>query len=259
MSSVSTDNVIAEFYRGSMAQNLFIEGSSDIDLMHVVVLPKDYYFGLNRYGFDDGTRQSVEGGNECVQYEALKFIRLLTKGNPNVITSLFLQPDHYLVDTLAFNVIKRNRNLFLSKEIYYATMGYANSQFHRMEILAPKHAGAKRKERIEKAGHDPKNACHLILLLLMLVEFMDTGVFHPYRTIDRNYLLDIKTGKIGLDEIKSSAQILYHAAEDGLKKLDLPDKPDIDKVNQVCVETIETAHLNMFQYAWREESRYFLE
>src|SRR4051812_30660265 len=90
------DYSIITAWRGSIAHGTYAPSSDpnsidDKDLMCVDILPLDFYWGLH----DDymGRRQTVEikeGEWDVVCYEFLKMVRLLKRGNPNVISLLWL-------------------------------------------------------------------------------------------------------------------------------------------------------------------------
>jgi predicted nucleotidyltransferase len=76
--------------RGSHSHGLYIppeeeHGTDDIDIMNIVVPGLDTYFGLSEYG-RRGSKDYWEGEYDVCSYTLEKFIRLLLKSNPNVIS-----------------------------------------------------------------------------------------------------------------------------------------------------------------------------
>ena len=100
--------------------------------------------------------------------------------------------------------------------------------------------GSKRKALVEQFGYDCKNASHLIRLLRMSIEFLDTGELIVKRP-DAEELLEIKRGEWELERVKEEADVLFKLAEKAYNKSTLPERPDAEYVNKICVEIIRTA------------------
>lgn len=96
--------------------------------------------------------------------------------------------------------------------------------------------GEKRKALVQKYGFDVKNAAHLIRLLRMGVEFLQTGSLRVYRDTDREYLMQIKRGEIPLDVVKAEAEKLFADAKVACDKSPLPDKPDRRAINELLFD-----------------------
>lgn len=247
-------------YRGSVAHNMFVPKSDpnsidDIDLMGFVFGRESDYFGLTEWG-SRGTKEIKVGAWDVVLYEIRKAVRLLLQGNPNILSMLWVSPEHKLIYDAPYRALIEHRDLFVGKHIYNAFAGYAHAQLEKMgvrnpaelrEYLAiiaemkyrgihPNHKGevfpeperatgelrnvaawnseklykrlvhyhkkgknlgymgGKRKQLVLEYGYDCKNAAHLIRLLRMCVEFLDTGTLVVKRP-DAAELLSIKTGK----------------------------------------------------------------
>lgn len=123
-------------YRGSESHGTTLPpedefGTDDVDLMGAFVHPLEHYFGFGR-------RQTLErwvGEYDIVEYEIGKFVSLLLKSNPNVISLLWLPPKSVLVSSPAHERLVEGRNLFASKAVYDSFCGYANGQLRRMTRL----------------------------------------------------------------------------------------------------------------------------
>lgn len=230
-------------YRGSIAHGMFVPGTDphsidDRDIMAVCIPPLDYYFGLNEFG-SRGTQEIKEGEWDIVVYELKKFIRLLSRGNPNVLAMLWLKPAHYLKLTEVGRHLLDHRNLFVGRHVYHSFSGYAQSQLHRMTHMAFKgYMGEKRKGLVEKFGYDTKNAAHLIRLLRMAIEFLKDGVLQVERE-DASELLAIKRGEWTLDQVKAEADRLFPLAQEAYDRSELPQQPDMEKITRLCMEMLE--------------------
>ena len=231
-------------YRGSISHGTYKPNSDpnsidDKDLMGICIPPFDYYYGLKTFG----SRGTVEIEKDVqtirwdiVLYELTKAIRLLEKGNPNILSLLWLEPQHYLKITKAGQMLLDNRHLFVGKHIYHSYVGYANGQLHRMTHAACKgYMGEKRKRLVEKYGYDCKNGSHLIRILRMGIEFLVDGELHVLRK-DAQQLLEIKAGEWSLEKVKAEAEKLFTEAKMAYIKCQLPVKPDHAEVNDLCVE-----------------------
>jgi len=105
-----------------------------------------------------------------------------------------------------------------------------------------KNRNPARAETEKLVGYDTKNAMHLVRLMKMAKEIITTGEVNVVRTDDREELLDIKHGKRSYDELVAWAEEqdkeLDNIYESG--KSPLPKTPDTKKLNELCVEVIES-------------------
>lgn len=279
-------------YRGSKAHGMFVPSTDpnsfdDIDLMGVYVAPLEHYLGFGR----SETCDRFIGEWDVVSYELRKFVNLLVKNNPNVVSMLWLKPEDILFKNDIGDALIRHRDLFSSKLAFTSFAGYANGQLKRMTHLnqgalseianrteqleslnvtfidgVPKlpagapartielarqymelrsryfsgYMGHKRKGLVEKYGYDTKNAAHLIRLLRMCVEFLNTGVMNVWRS-DAQELLGIKRGEWSLEKVQSEAELLFQAAHDAKESSPLPDEPDKQQIEQLLVDLL-TVH-----------------
>lgn len=230
-------------YRGSVAHGMYIpsddpDSIDDIDLMGVCVPPVDYYFGMKQYG-SRGTLEIKDGKWDIVVYEAKKMVHLLAQGNPNVLSLLWLDsPDHYLNITEAGQLLIENRRIFSAAHVYSSFTGYAHSQLKKMEsFVFNGYMGDKRRRLVERHGYDTKNAAHLIRLLRMSIEFLDTGSLRVLRQ-DAEELLEIKRGLWSLPQVKNESNRLFGLAEGAYMRTKLPPRPNMEVVNKLCVNII---------------------
>jgi predicted nucleotidyltransferase len=210
----------------------------DKDLMGVCIGPEDIYIGLDNWE----TKEVQFEEYDSVCYEFRKFVRLLIKSNPNVLSMLWLAPEHYIYKNWVGDLLIHNRNLFVSKQIYKAYTGYAYSQLKKMEAFNKEgYMGEKRKQLVEKYGYDTKNAAHLIRLLRMGTEFLNTGELVVLR-YDAPQLLDIKRGLWTLDQVKKEAEYEFKRADAAFDRSVLPNTPDIKGI-KVLVKVAIRAYI----------------
>jgi hypothetical protein len=86
--------------------------------------------------------------------------------------------------------------------------------------------GEKRKAMVRKYQFDVKNAAHLIRLLRMGAEFLETGQLSVFRTTDAAELKVIKRGGWTLDQVKAEAERLFAGIEEARRRSPLKQKPD---------------------------------
>lgn len=250
MSAPPTDpNCIFACYAGSVAHgthNPDPESIDDIDLLGCVTLPLGYYFGLNAHGYGKGTKEVKEGRYDIVYHETRKFVRLLAQGNPNLIVSLWVKPEHILVCTDAGRTLLDHRDLFAGKHVYGRFLGYARGQMKRMtnpDARYQGYMGPKRRQLVDAYGYDTKNASHMVRLLRLCIEFLETGFMTVDRAgIDGAELRAIKNGAFSLPSIQQLAGDLFDRASAAYNASTLPDGPDMDAINALCTQIIEQTH-----------------
>jgi predicted nucleotidyltransferase len=233
-------------YRGSIAHGNYCPSSDpdsidDKDTMALCVPTKEYYMGLKTFG-SHGTKEIKKNEWDVVAYEARKGISLLSKGNPNILSMLWVNPRFHINLTPAGQLLLSHRRLFVGKHVYRSFSGYAYSQLHKMESFKTDNAymGKKRKELVTRFGYDCKNASHLIRLLRMGIEFLTDGELYVERE-DAAQLLDIKKGRWTLEQVKAESDRLFNLVQEAYIHSKLPEHLDYDAINQLCVDIIETA------------------
>jgi hypothetical protein len=127
------DNLILLGYRGSIAHNMYIPSTDpdsidDKDIMGVFIAPIEHYIGFGR----DEVKEKFIGVWDAVSYDVRKFIRLLTKCNPNVLSLLWLEDDHLIYEHPLGAKLRANKQIFVTKAAYHSFVGYAQGQFKRM-------------------------------------------------------------------------------------------------------------------------------
>jgi predicted nucleotidyltransferase len=231
-------------YRGSIAHNMYVPpgqpgATDDIDLAALNVPPIDYYFGTANV-FSKGTEEIKDGATDLVVYELRKAINLLAKGNPNMLSLLWLKEQHYIKVTTTGRKLLANRKLFVGKSAYFQFAGYAASQLCKMTTRQDYggYQGDKRRQQYQQFGYDCKMAAHLIRLLKMGVEFLQTGNMQVYRQ-DADMLLQIKQGQWSVDKVTDLANSLFADLKDARASSTLPESPDTEAINRLSIDLIE--------------------
>jgi hypothetical protein len=274
-------------YRGSHTHGTYIPpiddtGHDDIDLMTVYIDPRiSTYFGTD--GQTWSGREAKIGPWDGVSYQLQHFAKLAAAANPNVLSMLWLRPEHYLLLGSAGKILIEHRDMFSSRLAAKSFAGYAMGQLKRMtawkdeqaagcgcdgawhapecplraergrgsaKLYATGFMGAKRKALVKKHGYDTKNAAHLIRLLRMGREFLATGRLNVWRE-DADVLISIKRGEWSLQEVLDAANAEEARLNEFRFMSPLPEKPDFEAINQLvtllmCRELVSSAYREAF-------------
>jgi hypothetical protein len=127
------DGMILLGYRGSIAHDMFVPRSDpdsidDKDIMGVYVAPIEHYLGFGR----TDVKERFIGEWDAVSYEVRKFIGLLLKSNPNVLSLLWLPERHLIYEHELGRYLRAQKHLFVTKKAYHSFTGYAYGQLKRM-------------------------------------------------------------------------------------------------------------------------------
>jgi len=130
------DGLIMLGYRGSVAHNMYVPSNNpnsidDKDILGVYIGPEEHYLGFGR----QDVFERFIGEWDAVHYELKKFVGLLRKNNPNVLSMLWLDEMHYIFQSDIGRELIANRHLFASKMAYHSFSGYAHGQLKRMTHL----------------------------------------------------------------------------------------------------------------------------
>jgi uncharacterized protein len=111
---------------------------SDHDFKGVAIPPKEYFLGyLNKF-----EQAETLDPIDCTIYDIRKFIELAADCNPNIIENLFVDDESIVRTTYSWDLIRNQRDLFLSRKAQHTFSGYAISQLkrintHRKWLLNP--------------------------------------------------------------------------------------------------------------------------
>lgn len=227
--------LILKTYAGSLSYGTNTP-ESDTDFRGVCIPPVEYIWGLNRFDQKESNQP-----NDEVIFSLEKFVRLALDNNPNILDVLFVD-DRSIVFINKFGQELRDmRQNFLSKKVYKSYGGYAYAQLKRMTSLgSDANITGKRKASFDQFGYDTKNAMHLIRLLTMGIEILNTGKVEVYRS-DRESLKNIRLGLHTLKGIEEEAISLREELDQAFRLSSLPESPKYDKINDWLISTHERA------------------
>lgn len=123
-----------KYMAGSHSQNLF-GPDSDVDYHGVYFAGIDSILGLG----DDYQEEVSDEKHDETYHEFGKWMRLLSKGNPNALESLFV-PKEMVVGEIhpVIQKVLDNKDKFVSKEVVKALAGYAHTQIGKARGLGKK-------------------------------------------------------------------------------------------------------------------------
>lgn len=215
---------------------------SDMDIMGVCIPDKAYILGIKRFEqYQENTnksssgRRNTENDVDITIYSLPKFIHLLIGNNPNIIETLFASENCILYCNEFGRMLIDNVELFASQKSYYTFSGYAYSQERK---LLTKEPIGNRKGGVDKYGFDTKFAYNLIRLYYEVIEILKDGVITlPH--IQREKLIDIKEGKVSLDDILGEAKELKALADKAWTESKLQKSADVKRINDLQIRMLE--------------------
>lgn len=143
-------NKIYEAIVGSQSYGTAI-ATSDLDIKGVYTQPLDDILGF-------GYTEQVNKGKDETYYEVKRFLQLLKTGNPTVLELLWSPEDCIKLTTPQFELIRANRDKFLTKKCRDSFGGYAVQQIKKARGLDKKMNWEK--DRITKK--DIMDFCYVI-------------------------------------------------------------------------------------------------
>lgn len=247
-------NVQYEVIMGSMAYNVS-QDSSDMDIYGFAIPPKELVFphlsgkilGFDDYdlGFKqfqqhhilDPTAMAGKGREyDLTIYSIVKYFKLITDNNPNMVDSLFVPRNCVLHSTSIGERVRENRKLFLHKGCWHKFKGYAFSQMHKMKTKSPE-MGSKRKEMVDLFGYDVKFAYHVVRLLDEVEQILTLHDLDLTRAAEQ--LKAIRRGEWSEQQVVDFFASKEKDLEEVYEKSTLPYKPDKSKLRTLLLECLE--------------------
>lgn len=203
---------------------------SDTDLASIFVASKNNYLGLDRIEKMDLSNVSKDINNknkpdavDHISYELLYFCKLALSGNPNIFEILFTNTNSLWKITNHGLEVLNNRFYFVSKLLYKKFKGFSFSQLKRFK---------------RENFNNFKLAMNSLRMLLQLEELLDScSLSYPLK--DFEYLLKVKQGIIPVNIILDDIEYLENICERKFDTTYLNEKPDYNKINNMCIKIIE--------------------
>jgi hypothetical protein len=131
--------LLYKFRRGSHAFGLATE-TSDIDTGGCFIAPQRALYGIRGH-YEMPTeyqKQVASYKNDDVRYEIGSFVELLTKSNPTALEALYAADDCVEYVHPLFQVLRDNKEMFVSKDALISFWKYAASQIRKARGLNKK-------------------------------------------------------------------------------------------------------------------------
>ncbi|MFC4592434.1 nucleotidyltransferase domain-containing protein [Sphaerisporangium corydalis] len=236
---------------GSGVHGTAIAGTDDRDEMGISLEPPEYVMGLRRFDQyvyrtqPEGVR-SGHGDLDLIVYSLRKWMRLATTGNPTVLLPLFVPAEEIVSIDAVGHDLRARVDMILSRRAGHRFLGYLRSQRDRM-VDHPDGKRTNRPELVERYGYDTKYAGHMIRLGVQGIELLETGAITlPMPERWRTLIVDLRQGKYTRADVLALAADLEDRLERLIPICDLPEEPDMERVDRWLVE----AH----QGAWAQAS-----
>lgn len=244
-------NVCYEVITGSYAYGVS-GNSSDMDVYGFCVPPKHYIWphiageilGFSKQNFvfnqfDKSHIQDEKTEYDLNIYNIVKYFRLCADNNPNMIDTLFVPTRCVLYINQVGQIVRENRNHFLSKKCWHTFKGYAYAQLNRMN----RKPEGKRLELVKKYGYDIKAAYHVVRLLDEVEQILETQILDLER--NKEQLKAIRRGEFKKEDIVE----IFHRKEKQLEELynssTLRYKVDEDYLKDILLECLELHYSNL--------------
>jgi len=242
-----------EAQTGSVAYGVSSD-NSDIDIYGFCIPPKDIIFphvaGVI-FGFDkDYTRfdqyqqhHIIDKGSDKTYditiFNIVKYFRLCTDGNPNMIDSLFVPRRCVIFSTPIGEIVRSNRQLFLSKKCWFTHKGYAYSQLSKMNSknFDGSNSSEDRKKDVLKYGYSTKFAYHIVRLLNQAEQIL---IEHNLDiTRNREQLKSIRRGEWTAEQIQDYFTTKERELESVYSESTLRHSPDRSSIKIVLLKCLE--------------------
>lgn len=191
---------------------------SDTDIRGVIVYPEKDYFAITR---PQETIERIGATKDLVYHELRKFFVLATQNNPNILEMLYVDSNHIISTDVAFLDVLKNKDIFLSKEIYHRYKGYAKAQMSRMQ------------NKYDRDGElNIKHARHVVRLLI-------SGI-HGLRGKPLVNVADYRDEILSINHLNDVNLLVEKYSielEKANKETKLPTKPDTSRISELLYYT----------------------
>jgi len=215
-------------FRGKVGSHAFGTNTpeSDVDIAEIYMCDNEDLLGLTYKEHDD-----IDKDNR--RYELNKFIKLLMKGNPNMLEILYLPEDCVQYTTDKWWDIKQVREKFITKNLYDTFAGYARSQLNKA-------TGLNKKINWELQKIDKKSVydfCYVYINDNFRNRNLTKAMELPLWLSSNNYLQE-QCGLVKLDHFRDT-YLLYIDELEWVKKNDNPRYGDIATHNYQGIARVD--------------------
>ena len=127
---------------------------SDYDYKGICIPPEEYRLGFLRV-FEQTDFKPYENA-EATIFDIRKYFKLAAEANPNILELLWTEDEDVVEIDACGELLRQNRELFLSKKVLHTYRGYAMSQLKRVEthrrwlLNSPDHQPTRKEYDIER-------------------------------------------------------------------------------------------------------------
>lgn len=231
---------------GSTAHGTGIDGGEDHDQMAIVVESPAQLMGLDESGFKtvmqrtqpEGS-QSGPGDIDRTLHSLRRFLRLAASGNPSILMTMWA-PVEFATDE--GRELQTLGEAFVGRHVVPRYRGYMQSQVKRLIGTEGGGHGVRgsggRPELIEQFGYDTKYAMHAARLGFQCIELLSTGgLTLPIEGHERDWLRDVRYGRVEFDEWFERTVELDAALEALLDDESVPPGPNVQRIEDWSVNT----------------------
>lgn len=238
--SIALDNCILRGVVGSSVHGLSVAAQDDRDEMGVCIEPPEYVLGLEsfeHYVYRDQPegKRSGPGDLDLTIYSLRKYCRLAANGNPTALLLLWVPDEALVMQTDLGRGLRELAPAFVSQRAIRAFRGYMSEQRRRLAGEQGQMA-VNRPELIEAYGFDTKYAGHVLRLGHQGLEFAATGrLTLPMADPIRQHIVDVRRGKVTLEEVIQEATDLTRQLDAALDKSNYPEEADREAISRFMV------------------------
>lgn len=220
---------------------------SDYDIYGWCIPPLDILFPWKKglvYGFDGfpnfeqfETKNINDGNGKELSfniYNITKYFLLCANNNPNMLNSLYVPQNCILICSPIGQMVRDNRNLFLSKKVWITHKSYSFSQLRKMQTKEP---SGKRKAIRDEFGFDIKFAMNVVRLLYEVEQLLREGEVDLQ--LNKEHLKAIRRGEVKYEDIVEFFNLKEKELEKVYHESKLPYSTDMNKVRQLLIDCLE--------------------
>jgi hypothetical protein len=185
------------------------------------------------------TKKTVKDPKDGKEYDfqiqsIVNFFEFCRQNNPNWIDSLWTRENHIWHITPIGRLVRDNRKLFLSKNVWHRFRGYAYSQMKKLKSKQPE---GDRIKIVEQYGYDVKFAYNLVRLLEEVEQLLLTGDMDLQKC--REVLKAIRRGDWTEERVFEYFEQREPELQKAYDQSVLPYKPDEEKLRQLLAKCLE--------------------
>ena len=126
--------------------------------------------------------------------------------------------------------------IFVDVKLNHYPLRDFNGMMSEMTNVVRDYNKLNNRNKKKDEPHLLKHALHLVRLLIMGAEILETKKVHTYRVKERELLLNIRNGKYTYEEIFEFVDKYNKKFDYASNNTELPEKPDWSKINELVIE-----------------------